>query len=301
MCARRAQEGGGQPPPPSDPLQNGAYRYVWRGTLLNRLRDAVRNNDPSAHYYKEWLPSRVYNAIVVGNAPDYYVALGVSPPPDQVYFVNKVFQPLVSEIVGREADLGSRNRYVLLKQAADMLYAGCVSAPADPQAAATQAPGIRKRMEELILSQQSTRLAWSVRKALCLALLLGGAAGWFGYVRESVSVLATHLLLVAAVCLAVDAVSMRGLAAAETMAQYETKKHLLDLPFLRLLLLTIVVELFAILCWKGGIQFRIGQIDSQNLETDPWAAVAIGAAGGFLGSDLTRVLIGAFRKKVGRA
>ena len=49
------------------------------------------------------------------------------------------------------------------------------------------------------------------------------------------------------------------------------------------------------------LQLKIGTIDVQKLDNDPFVAIVIGAAGGFLGSDLLKLFMSFFRRSVGRA
>jgi hypothetical protein len=294
---RQGQQQTETPPPPTNPpaLSPGAYRLLWRPNLLQRLLNAFSKQEKPSH---PALLARINSALWEdGEVYDWYVQPGVTPPADQKKFVDEIMWPLTTKIIRRESELGRRYRRTLLLQAAQVFEAGAVHDLADPSTAAKQIPAIEVRLEQFLIARQSALATRNVITALTLAGLAAGT----GYYLVSLGEIGTaNFFYVASSCLAVDAILTRGLVKAETIIEYEKRRHMLDVPILRLITLAIAVELFAILCWKGGLQLKIGLLEMQKFDSDKYVAIVICAAGGILGSDLVKLLVDFFRRAVGR-
>jgi hypothetical protein len=269
----------------------GVYRVRWRDPFFDRISAVVGPGRELGRLYQIIMSVRpapvVFDYYFVGDIPD-----------NQRNFVDGEFTPLVQEMLFNEKQLGKRYLRDLMSYAKQIFDEGAVLNPANPENAARKLPDLRKRMEQCLLMRQRERANSSAVAAILLAFVLFVVGYYVG--AQNNHTLEANLIYVAAASILADAFLMRSAVIAENMLEYEQKKYLLDNPFIRILLLAAAVELFAVLVWQGGLQLKIGLIDVQKLDREPIVAIVVGAAGGFLGSDLLKLLVKTFRRAVGR-
>jgi hypothetical protein len=219
------------------------------------------------------------------------------PPRSQADFVDKEFRPVTEEIMSYEEDIPEAYLNPLLAEAKRVLDRAVGGELSDIPGARLDLEKLKKQIPGYLQRSQRSKLAQQVYISIGLAILFAA----LGLVLQGGAYSAlSGFLYVAAASMSADASTLFSLPFAENVTEFARQKRAVSLPVIRQLVSVMVVEIFAIFCWKGGIPLKLGSLDAKELSSDPAVALVIGFIGGLAGSDLFKLLRSVSKRAVGR-